>query len=206
MSQPIFIGIAGGTASGKTTVVDKIMERFKNESVLCIDLDSYYKDFSHLSAKERDHLNFDHPQSIDFELLTQHIHALKNGECIHKPVYDFSTHLRSPNTAKLCPTKIIIVEGILVFSHSTLRDLLDMKIFVDTAPDIRLMRRIERDMTERGRSLESIKNQYFKTVRPMHIEFIEPTKQYADIIVPRGGDNHVAISMIRSRIRHLLEK
>ncbi|MCX5773802.1 MAG: uridine kinase [Fusobacteria bacterium] len=205
-NRTIFIGIAGGTASGKTTVVEKIMDRFKNESVECLELDAYYKDFSHLSPSERDHLNFDHPQSIDFDLLISHIQLLKEGNKIEKPIYDFGTHLRTSQTVTITPRKIVIVEGILIFSNSKIRELLDMKIFVDAAPDIRLMRRIERDMTERGRSLESVKAQYFKTVRPMHLEFIEPTKQYADIIVPRGGDNHVAISMIRSRIRYLLEK
>ena len=203
--ETIFIGIAGGTASGKTTVVKKIMKRLKNSRLIQLDLDSYYKDFSDLTPDERNDINFDHPQSIDFDLLVKHIEELKNGKSIEKPVYDFATHLRTKETTTIEPTKIIILEGILIFTNSMIRKLLDLKIFVDTASDIRLMRRIERDMKERGRSLDSVKNQYFKTVRPMHLEFIVPTKQYADIIIPSGGNNKVAIDMIISGIKDLLQ-
>ena len=201
----IFIGIAGGTASGKTTVVKKIMKRLKTSKLIQLDLDSYYKDFSGLTPEERNDINFDHPQSIDFDLLIKHIEELKSGNSIEKPVYDFTTHLRTKETTTIEPTKIIILEGILIFTNSMIRKLLDLKIFVDTASDIRLMRRIERDMKERGRSLDSVKNQYFKTVRPMHLEFIVPTKQYADIIIPSGGKNKAAIDMIISGIKDLLQ-
>jgi len=204
--ETIFIGIAGGSASGKSTVVKKIMKRLKNRKILEIDLDSYYKDFSDFTPEERNNINFDHPQSIDFELLIKHINFLKNGKSIEKPVYDFATHLRTRDTTTINPTKIIILEGILIFTNPEIRKLLDMKIFVDTASDIRLMRRIERDMKERGRSLDSVKNQYFETVRPMHLEFIETTKQYADIIIPSGGNNKVAINMIISGIKDLMQE
>ena len=201
----IFIGIAGGSASGKSTVVKKIMKRLKNSQLIEIDLDSYYQDFSHLSPEERNNINFDHPQSIDFELLIKHIKELKSGKSVEKPVYDFKTHLRTKETTTVSPTKIIILEGILIFTNAEIIKLLDMKIFVDTASDIRLTRRIERDMKERGRSLDSVKNQYFETVRPMHLEFIQPTKQCADIIIPSGGNNKVAIDMIISGIKDLMQ-
>ena len=200
----IFIGIAGGTASGKSTVVKKIMKKLVNRKLIQIDLDSYYKDFSALSPEERNRINFDHPRAIDFPLLIKHVEELKNGNPIEKPVYDFTTHLRTKETTTIYPTKIIILEGILIFTNKRIRELLDLKIFVDTASDIRLMRRIERDIKERGRTLDSVKNQYFETVRPMHIQFIEPTKQFADIIIPSGGKNKAAINMIISGIKDLL--
>jgi len=202
----IFIGIAGGSASGKTTVVKKIMKRLKNSKLSQIELDSYYKDFSDLTPEERNRINFDHPQSIDFDLLIKHINELKNGNSIEKPSYEFATHLRDKETTTIEPTKIIILEGILIFTDPIIRKLLDLKIFVDTASDIRLMRRIERDMKERGRSLESVKDQYFETVRPMHREFIDTTKQYADIIIPSGGNNKAAINMIISGIKDLMQE
>jgi len=202
--ETIFIGIEGGSASGKTTVVNKIMRSFKNNEIEQIELDSYYNDFSKLTPAERDKLNFDHPKAFDFDLLTEHIEMLKSGNPIEKPIYDFSTHLRRKETIKVYPKKIIIIEGILIFTRKELRNMLDVKIYVDTAADIRLMRRIERDIEQRGRTLDSVKDQYFNTVRPMHLEFIEPTKQFADIIVPRGGSNDVAINMIISRIKYLL--
>ncbi|HJO93671.1 MAG TPA: uridine kinase [Victivallales bacterium] len=202
--ETIFIGIEGGSASGKTTVVNKIMHSFKNNEIEQIELDSYYNDFSNLTPEERDKLNFDHPKAFDFDLLTEHINILKKGKPIEKPIYDFATHLRIKDTITVYPKKIIIIEGILIFAKKELRNMLDVKIYVDTAADIRLMRRIERDIEARGRTLDSVKNQYFNTVRPMHLEFIEPTKQFADIIVPRGGNNHVAINMIISRIKYLL--
>ena len=180
------------------------MKHFKDRSIVDIELDSYYKDLAHLKHEARAKKNFDHPRSLDFELLIKHIKQLKEGKSIEKPVYDFTTHLRTKETITIKPTKIIFLDGILVFSNSKLRSLMDVKIFVDTAADVRLMRRIERDIKDRGRTLESVKEQYLNTVRPMHIEFIEPTKQFADIIVPRGGTNHVAIGMIMSRIDQLL--
>ena len=203
-SEIIIIGIAGGTASGKTTVVRKIMKSFKNRNVSRIDLDSYYKDFSLLTPKERDKVNFDHPQSIDFELLTKHLSTLKSGDPVEKPIYDFATHLRQKKTETIFPTKILIMEGILIFVDKPLRDLMDMKIFVDTPDDIRILRRLERDIKERGRTFENVKKQYFETVRPMHLKFIETTKQYADIIIPSGRHNHIAINMIIGGINDLI--
>ncbi len=204
-NETIFIGITGGTASGKTTVVKKIMKHFKDKSVVDIKLDSYYNVLAGLSDDERAKVNFDHPKAFDFDLLYEQLDDLKKGKTIEKPIYDFTTHLRKDETETVKPARIVIVEGILVFIKKEIRDLLDMKIFVDTASDIRLIRRIERDIAERGRTFDTVKNQYFETVRPMHIQFIEPTKQNADIIVPKGGRNTVAINMIISRIHHLLE-
>ncbi|MCF7791053.1 MAG: uridine kinase [Victivallales bacterium] len=200
----IVIGIAGGSASGKTTVVKKIMRSFKNRNVGWIDLDSYYKDFSGLMPEERKKINFDHPQSIDFELLKNHLTDLKSGKSIQKPVYDFATHLRQKRTEKVYPTKILIMEGILILVKKEIRELLDMKIFCDTPSDIRILRRLERDIKERGRTFESVREQYLKTVRPMHQEFIETTKQFADIIIPSSGRNQPAIDMIIGGINDLL--
>ena len=202
--ETIIIGIAGGTASGKTTVVKKIMKSFKNKNVGHIDLDSYYKDFSTLTPEERNDINFDHPGSLDFSLLAKHLKQLKEWQPIEKPIYDFATHLRQKETTTVYPTRILIIEGILVFVDKKLRKLMDMKIFVDTPDDIRILRRIERDIKERGRDFESIKNQYLTTVRPMHLEFIESTKHYADIIIPSGGQNMAAINMIIGGINDLL--
>jgi uridine kinase len=203
-NEIIIIGIAGGTASGKTTVVRKIMKAFKSRNVSRIDLDSYYKDFSSLTPEERDDINFDHPQSIDFLLLAKHLAALKSGKSIEKPIYDFSTHLRQNKTESISPTRILILEGILIFADKELRKLMDMKIFVDAPDDIRILRRLERDIKERGRTFESVKKQYLETVRPMHLQFIATTKQYADIIIPNGGHNHPAINMIIGGINDLL--
>ena len=203
-SEIIVIGIAGGTASGKTTVVKKIMKSFKNRNVGSIDLDSYYKDFSSQTPKERDNINFDHPQSIDFELLSKHLTTLKSGNPIKKPVYDFVTHLRQEATTTVIPSRILILEGILIFVDKKLRSLMDMKIFVDTPDDIRILRRLERDIKDRGRTFENVQKQYLETVRPMHMEFIESTKQYADIIIPSGRYNQPAINMIIGGINDLL--
>jgi len=203
-SDKFIIGIAGGSASGKTTLVKKIINQMKNEKLSVIDLDSYYKDLGGLSEQERTEVNFDHPKSLDFDLLIKHIKDLKQGKSIEKPIYDFKTHLRKSETTLVEATKIILLEGILVFSNTELMKLLDMKIYVETASDIRLMRRIERDMKERARSLESIKKQYFETVRPMYIEFIQPTKAEADIIIPGSRNNTVSINMIISGIRNLM--
>ena len=203
-NEIIIIGIAGGTASGKTTVVRKLMKSFKNRSVGWLDLDSYYKDFSDLTPEERNDINFDHPQSIDFQLLSKHLSQLKSGQTIEKPIYDFATHLRQKKTVTVNPSRILILEGILIFVDKKLRSLMDMKIFVDAPDDIRILRRLERDIKERGRTFENVKKQYLDTVRPMHMEFIETTKQYADIIIPSGGQNHAAINMIIGGINDLL--
>ncbi|MBI2374076.1 MAG: uridine kinase [Deltaproteobacteria bacterium] len=203
MSRPLVFGIAGGTGSGKTTVAHAIRDALP-ESVLLIDHDSYYRDQSHLSAEARAELNFDHPESLDNELLIQHLAMLKRGEHINKPLYDFRTHTRSTDTLPMAPAPVILVEGILTLAITELRDELDVKIFVDTAADIRLMRRIRRDLERRGRTFESVRAQYYKTVRPMHLAFVEPSKAHADLIVPEGGQNAIAIDFLVARIRQFL--
>lgn len=208
MRKSIIIGIAGGTGSGKTSVTHSIVEDFRaaGEDILLLEQDSYYKKNDHLSFSERVLLNYDHPNSIDFDLLEEHIKMLLEGKSIKKPIYNFSEHNRTKETELLEPKKIIIVEGILILAVEKIRKLLDMKIFVDTDDDIRLLRRMERDISERGRSFESIKNQYIETVKPMHLEFVEPSKRYADVIIPRGKDNHVGIKMVSSRLKYLIRK
>ena len=196
----IIIGIAGGTGSGKTSVANLIVEDLEKfgSSVALLEQDSYYKDHLELTYEQRRKLNYDHPDAIDFELLIKHIKALKNGEDIDKPKYDFTKHKRMEEKEHITSKPIIIVEGILILTLAKIRDLFDVKIFVDTDDDIRLLRRIERDMNERGRSFDNIKEQYIKTVKPMHLEFVEPAKRYADIIIPRGKSNKVGIKMVTS--------
>lgn len=208
MEGVIVIGIAGGTGSGKTSVASLILEDLKKfgTKISLLEQDSYYKDHGDKSFEERSKLNYDHPNAIDFELLEKHIKMLKNGQDIEKPIYDFTTHRRTDKTELVSRASIIIVEGILIFTIASMRELFDMKVFVDTDDDIRLLRRIERDMNERGRSFENIRNQYIETVKPMHLEFVEPTKRYADIIIPRGKSNKVGIKMITSRLKYLLKK
>ncbi|MCX7970542.1 MAG: uridine kinase [Negativicutes bacterium] len=203
MHDVLVIGVAGGTASGKTTVVEKIMERFSRDIAL-LELDSYYADLSHLPYDQRVQINFDHPSSLDIATLIDHIGRLKAGQPVAKPVYDFAAYTRSGQTSTIQPARLILVEGILIFAVPELRSQFDIKVFVDTAADIRLMRRIRRDIAERGRTLESVEKQYFATVRPMHEQFVEPSKQYADIIIPRGGENRVAIDMLTAKIASLL--
>jgi uridine kinase len=205
MPHPIIIGIAGGTGSGKSTIAKIIRENVKN-NITILTQDSYYRSFGHLSKEEREHINFDHPNSFDTKLLIEHIKLLKNKIPINMPVYDFKTHLRKEETVLKKPSKIIIVEGILIFENRELRNLMDIKIFVDTDADIRILRRIERDMKERGRTLQSIIEQYRDTVRPMHLEFVEPSKRFADIIIPEGGHNKIAIDLIISKIKSILKK
>ncbi|MBP6062835.1 MAG: uridine kinase [Fusobacteriaceae bacterium] len=206
MKECIIIGVAGGSGSGKTTVANSLVKVFSREDAVLIEQDSYYREISHLKFEERALTNFDHPDSIEFELMKNQILDLKNGKEIEKPIYDFKTHSRKKNTELVHPSKIIIVEGILIFAVKEIRDLFDMKIFIDTDADEMLLRRIERDITERGRSFECIKNQYLTTVKPMYLEFCEPSKRYADIIVPRGGENKVAIDMILARLKRYLKK
>ena len=203
--QTIIVGIAGGTGSGKTSVTKAIIENLKKSGInsILLEQDSYYKRNDHLSYDERVLLNYDHPDSIDFDLLVEHILTLKNGHPIEKPVYDFKTHNRIDETEHIEPANIIIVEGILILAMERVRELFDAKIFIDTDDDERLLRRIERDLIERARDFESIKNQYIKTVKPMHLEFVEPSKRYADVIIPRGKENHVGIKMVASRLRYL---
>lgn len=197
----LVIGIAGGSGSGKTTVVKTIMKRFKKNEVSLLSQDAYYRDNGHLTAEERAKINFDHPSSIEFKLLSEHLDRLKEGENIDMPIYSYVTCARSEETIPIEPTKVVIVEGILVLSNPSLRKRLDIKVFVDADSDDRLMRIIKRDIEERGRSFMQVLDHYDKYVKPMHLTFIEPSKRYADIIVPQGGANKVAIDILTSRIR-----
>ncbi|EFM38270.1 uridine kinase [[Eubacterium] yurii subsp. margaretiae ATCC 43715] len=204
MKKPILIGITGGTGSGKTTVAEAIHSAFEGNSITMIMQDSYYKDQSHITFEERLKTNYDHPHSIDMEHLIRDLKSLMSGKSIDMPVYDFAEHTRKSETVHIVPTDIIIVEGILVLDDKNLRDLLDIKIYVDTDADIRILRRMQRDINERGRSMESVINQYLNVVRPMHEQFTEPTKRYADIIIPEGGRNRVAIDVIIRSIKEYL--
>ena len=201
--MPLVIGIAGGTGSGKSTIADAIQEEVRGQ-ITILKHDNYYRNFKDLSFDERAKLNYDHPKTFETELLIEHIKTLKNQVPIETPVYDFEKHLRTNQTIRENPSKIIIVEGILIFENKELRDLLDIKIFVDTDADIRILRRIQRDMDERGRSLESVLKQYRKTVRPMHIEFVEPSKRFADVIIPEGGYNKIGIDMILAKVKSVV--
>jgi len=203
MSDVIIIGIAGGSASGKTTVASKIKEEF-GDDVELLSHDYYYKQHNELPFEERSKLNYDHPNAFDTELFIKDIKALKEGKMIERPVYSYIQHNRLAETVKVYPKKVIIVEGFLIFENKELLDLFDIKIFVDTDADERLIRRIVRDVQERGRSLESVISQYQTTVKPMHEQFVEPTKRYADIIIPLGGENQVALSMLINKINMIL--
>lgn len=199
------IGIAGGTASGKTTVAKKVYEESQRFGSVCvIKLDDYYLDRSELPLEERSKINYDHPDSYDVDLLVEHLNTLKSGKSIHKPTYDFTVSNRSNLKEKINPCNVIIVEGIMVFAIKALREMFDIKIYVETPDDIRLIRRLKRDLNSRGRSLDSVINQYLSTVRPMHQTFVEPSKIYADLIVPEGGNNTVAIDLLVSKIVNLL--
>ena len=202
--RPVIIGVAGGTGSGKTTVAMRILERVGAEHVAYIPHDAYYRDLSHLPPALRAQVNFDHPDSLETELLIEHLKQLKAGRSVEIPVYDFTTHTRTAETRRVGPAPVILVEGILVFAEPALRELFDVKLYVDTDADIRLIRRLQRDVQERGRTFESVIRQYLSTVRPMHLEFVEPSKRYADVIIPEGGFNEVAIEMVAARIRGLL--
>lgn len=205
MNKTILIGITGGTGSGKSTIADEIYSSFSNESIAMIQQDMYYKDQSHLTMEERVKTNYDHPRAFDNDLMLEHLKALINGESIEKPIYDFAEHNRSKETVTVEPKKIIIVEGILVLEDQRIRDLLDIKVYVDTDSDIRILRRLVRDIEERGRTVDSVIEQYLSVVRPMHMQFIEPTKRHADIIVPEGGQNKVAIDILVTKIKDILK-
>jgi len=205
METPIVIGIAGGTGSGKTTLVNKLKDVVGSE-VVTLTHDFYYEANADKTLDERSKMNYDHPHAFDTDMMVAHVIALKNGEYVEHPIYDFVNHTRAKESVKVGPKKVIIVEGILIFEHKELRELCDMKIFVDTDADVRIIRRILRDVKERGRNLDSVISQYLNTVKPMHEEFVEPSKKFADIIVPQGGYNEVAISMITDRIKMLLAK
>jgi uridine kinase len=202
----LVIGIAGGTGSGKTTVANVILEKVGEKEVSYLPHDAYYKDLSNLPAVQRENVNFDHPNSLDSNLMIKHIEQLKAGQEIQLPIYDFTTHTRTNKTINIPSNPVILVEGILIFVDPELRKKFDVKLFVDTDPDIRLIRRIQRDITERGRTVESVLHQYQATVRPMHLEFVEPSKRYADIIIPEGGHNIVALEMVIARIESLLRE
>ncbi|MBR5467164.1 MAG: uridine kinase [Bacteroidaceae bacterium] len=199
------IGIGGGTGSGKTTVVKKIMQALKDESVALIPQDSYYNDNTHLTMDERRQINYDHPDAFDWDLLYKHLSELKLGNSIEQPTYDYITSNRMVETIHIEPCKVIIIEGIMALYRKDLRDLMDLKIFVDTDADIRLIRNILRDTVERGRTTEMVIDRYTKVLKPMHEEFIEPTKRYADLIVPEGGSNHQAINIIKSYIKNMVK-
>jgi uridine kinase len=201
---PIILGIAGGTGSGKTTVANVILERVGAGRIVLLAHDAYYRDLRDLPRAQRDIVNFDHPDSLETELLVHHLEALRRGEPVEVPIYDFTTHARTNLTRHVEPQLVILVEGILVFAERGLRELFDVKIFVDTDPDVRFIRRLQRDIEERGRTVASVIQQYQMTVRPMHLEFVEPSKRYADVIIPEGGLNTVAMDMVVARIRTLL--
>ncbi len=204
--RAIVIGIAGGTGSGKTTVAKKIADYFESNEVVLVDQDSFYKDLSHLPAEDRKRINFDHPDAFDTNLLMEQLLLLKNGHPMEKPVYSYKTHTRTNEIVLVQPAPVILLEGILVLESEMLRRLMDIKIFVDTDDDIRFIRRLRRDIHERGRELEGVIEQYQKTVRPMHLGFILPSKRYADLVIPRGGENDVAIRMVVATIREQLRR
>ncbi|MDQ6803233.1 MAG: uridine kinase [Acidobacteriota bacterium] len=206
MQAPVIIGIAGGTGSGKTTVAQAIYDRVGSDRIEWISHDSYYRNFDALSTEERHRINFDHPDSLETELLIRHLDVLAKGSSVDVPKYDFAVHARSQATQRVEPRRVIIVEGILVLAEAELRRRIDIKLFVDTPADIRFMRRLLRDIQTRGRTLESVVQQYLTTVRPMHEEFVEPSKRYADLIIPEGGENQVALDAIISRVEHLLSE
>lgn len=201
---PFVIGIAGGTGSGKTTVANAIVRRVGEERIAFLSHDAYYRDFVDLPKNILDGKNFDHPDSLESELLVRHLKALKSGAAVEMPVYDFKVHRRSEETRRVEPRKVILVDGILIYVEPELRKLFDVKIFVDTDSDVRLIRRIRRDIAERGRTVDSVVEQYENTVRPMHLEFVEPSKRYADLIIPEGGENAVALEFLFARLNAIL--
>lgn len=201
---PLVIAIAGGSGSGKTTVADAILKKVGRHRIAYLPHDAYYRDLKDLPLNQRALTNFDHPDSLESSLLTEHIRKLKRWEPVDLPVYDFTHHTRTAETRRIQPSAVIMVEGILIFAEKELRNEFDVKIFVDTDPDLRFIRRLERDIAERGRTTESVIHQYLTTVRPMHLDFVEPSKRYADVIIPEGGFNTVALDMVISRIESLL--
>jgi uridine kinase len=204
MLDPIVIGIGGGTGSGKTTVAKEVRKHFPEESVVMLHHDSYYLDRGHLPVRERERINYDHPDSFDNDLLISHMTELRAGVAVEKPIYDFETHTRRSETITVRPARIILLEGILVLAERRLRELMDIKLYVDTDADERFIRRLKRDMVERGRTADQVIEQYLSTVRPMHLQFVEPSKRYADVIIPEGGLNLVAVDLIVTKVRHFL--
>jgi len=203
--DPLVIGIAGGSGSGKTTVAQEILQRVGPSQIAYLQHDSYYKDLSGLPPTQRAEVNFDHPNSLETELLIRHIESLRDGKPVEVPIYDFATHSRTNQTFTVQPRRVVLVEGILIFAEPELRKLFDVKLFVDTDSDLRFIRRLHRDITERGRTTESVIKQYQSTVRPMHLEFVEPSKRYADVIIPEGGFNAAAMDMVVARVEALLK-
>jgi len=204
MKTPVVIGIAGGTGSGKTTVAKAIYDKVGSDRIEWISHDSYYRNFDALAPEERKKINFDHPDSLETELLVRHLDVLTKGSSVEVPLYDFTTHSRRAETQRVEPRRVLIVEGILILAEPELRKRIDIKLFVDTPADIRFVRRLTRDIQSRGRTLESVVDQYMATVRPMHEEFVEPSKRHADLIIPEGGENQVALDAIISRVEHLV--
>jgi uridine kinase len=204
-AAPLVIGIAGGSGSGKTTVAQAILQRVGSDRIAFLQHDSYYKDLSGLPPTQHAEVNFDHPDSLETDLLIEHIASLRSGKAVEVPIYDFSIDRRTDKTFTVQPHRVVIVEGILIFTEAALRKMFDVKIFVDTDSDLRLIRRLERDITERGRTTQSVIKQYLSTVRPMHLEFVEPSKRYADVIIPEGGFNTAALDMVVARVEALLK-
>jgi len=202
--QSVVMGVAGGTGSGKTTIAQQILDRVGRDQILHVQHDAYYRDRSSMPLSARGDVNYDHPDSLDTDLLIAHLKRLRDGNAVDAPLYDFSQHVRKPDTRRLEPRPIILVEGILIFADREMRKLFDIKIFVDTDSDLRFLRRLQRDIAERGRTVDSVIKQYLDTVRPMHLEFVEPSKRYADLIIPEGGFNQIAIDMVVARIKALL--
>ena len=202
--SPVVIGVAGGTGSGKTTVANAIVHRVGKDRIALVSHDWYYRDWVDLPKDVLDHKNFDHPDSLETDLLVRHLRALKQGASVEVPVYDFKTHRRTAETRRIEPHKVILVDGILIFAEPELRKLFDIKLFVDSDSDVRFIRRVRRDINERGRSFDSVVEQYETTVRPMHLEFVEPSKRYADLIIPEGGENTVALEFLFARLEDLL--
>jgi uridine kinase len=204
--RPIIIGVAGGTGSGKTTVAETILKRVGEEHIAFIPHDAYYRDLSHLPPKLRALVNFDHPDALETDLLVEHLKMWRQGHPIDVPIYDFKTHSRAQQTRRVKLQRVALVEGILVFAEPKLREMFDVKLYVDADADIRFIRRLKRDIEERGRTVQSVVEQYLTTVRPMHLEFVEPSKRYADVIIPEGGHNQVAMDMVVTRIERLLSQ
>lgn len=202
--KPLIIGVGGGSGSGKTTVVQRILKAVGRDNIQLMDHDSYYRDLSHLPLAERQQQNFDHPDSLETELMIRHVNALKQGYQVEMPIYDFVAHTRTTKTVKVTPKRIILLDGILILNEPNLREHMDIKIFVDTDDDVRLLRRLRRDIMERGRNLQSVLDQYERFVRPMHLKFVEPSKRYADVIIPHGGENKVALDMVVATIQGAL--
>ncbi len=202
--DPVIIGIAGGTGSGKTTVAREVLKHFPSASVVTIHHDSYYLDRSHLTPPEREGINYDHPDAFESDLLLEHLKKLKAGEIIEKPIYDYETHTRRSEAVRVRPARIVLLEGILVLAEPGLRELLDIKLYVDTDADERFIRRLRRDIVKRGRTVEQVIEQYLKTVRPMHLQFVEPSKRYADVVIPEGGKNVVAVDLIVTKLKDIL--